>query len=212
MSARSTHQTRDGATSPPREVRARFRATSRVQPANAADEELIASLATGDEIALGQLYDRFGGIAYGLAKRIVRDGALAEEAVQEAFLSVWRSAGRFDETRGSARSWVLMLVHRRAVDLVKRQARHPEAPLEVAPEPAGSAAAEEADLRAERRRVQAALEALPPAQRRVIELGYYGGFSQSEIGRHLDAPLGTIKSRMSAGLSTLRDILSDSTA
>ena len=207
MSARSLEGARNGATYALQGVRAKFRSTGRVAPAAITDEELISSLATGDELALGALYDRLGGLAYGLAKRVVRDSGLAEEAVQEAFLAVWRSAARFDEVRGSARGWVLMLVHRRAVDLVRREALRPDLPLEAAPESGGASAAEEAHVRAEQRRVRTALEALPPAQRRVLELAYYGGNSQSEIARLLDVPLGTIKSRMFAGLSTLRDLL-----
>ncbi len=205
--APSLDEARNGGTSAAEGVRARLPSAGRVEPAAVTDQELIASLATGDELALGQLYDRFGGAAYGLARRIVRDGGLAEDAVQEAFLSVWRSAAQFDETRGSARGWVLMLVHRRAVDLVKRRTRRPEAPIEAAPEPAGATTAEEADVRAERRRVLTALAALPAAQRRSIELAYYGGYSQSEIASRLGAPLGTIKSRMFVGLSTLRNLL-----
>jgi RNA polymerase sigma-70 factor (ECF subfamily) len=188
-------------------VRARFSTTDGAEPAAVTDEQLIDSLAAGDELALGALYDRLGGLAYGLARRVARDSALAEEAVQEAFLAVWRSAGRFDERRGSARGWVMTLVHRRAVDLVRREALRCDVPLEAAPEPAGSSAAEEVDVRAERRRVRTALEALPTAQRRVIELAYYGGCTQSEIARLLDVPLGTIKSRMFVGLLTLRDSL-----
>ena len=87
------------------------------------DHDLLAACAEGDEQALGSLYDRFGKVAYGLALRVLRDAALAEDAVQEAFLAVWRQAARFDRSRGTASTWILMLVHRRAVDLVRSQAR-----------------------------------------------------------------------------------------
>ncbi len=87
------------------------------------DDDLLAACAEGDEQALGSLYDRYGTVAYGLALRVLRDSALAEDAVQEAFLAVWRQAAKFDRSRGRASTWILTLVHRRAVDLVRRQAR-----------------------------------------------------------------------------------------
>src|SRR5690242_12947271 len=116
-------------------------------------EQLLASIAEGDERALAELYDRFGGVAYGLARRVARDPALAEEAVQDAFLSVWRSAAQFDRRRGSARGWLLMLVHRRAVDLVKPAARRSlaEVPTPEPPEQGGPSTADAAEVRAERR-------------------------------------------------------------
>jgi RNA polymerase sigma-70 factor, ECF subfamily len=182
------------------------RVASGAQPA-LTDEALIGSIAVGDERALRQLYDRFGAVAYGLALRVVRDPGLAEDAVQDAFLSAWRSASRFDGERGSARTWLLTLVHRRAVDLVKRAARRREEPIKAPPESVTASTAEAADLRAERRRVRTALDSLPARQRQTIELAYYGGYSQSQIAGLLSLPLGTIKSRMFAGLSRLRDLL-----
>ena len=187
------------------QVRTKVRSTNGARPA-LDDEALIGSIAAGDELALGQLYDRFGAVAYALALRVARDPGLAEEAVQDAFLSVWRSASRFDGERGSARTWLLMLVHRRAVDLVRRAARRGEKPMQAPPEGAAASTAE-ADVRAERRRVRTALDSLPARQRQAIELAYYGGYSQSQIAEHLSLPLGTIKSRMFAGLSRLRDLL-----
>lgn len=171
------------------------------------DEALIRSIAVGDELALGELYDRFGTAAYRLALRVVRDPGLAEEAVQDAFLSVWRSASKFDGKRGAARSWLLMLVHRRAVDLVKRAVVRREDPVEELPESVGPSTADAAHLRDERRRVRAALDSLPAKQRKTLELAYYGGYSQSEIAEHLRLPLGTVKSRMFAGLSRLAELL-----
>jgi DNA-directed RNA polymerase specialized sigma24 family protein len=93
------------------------------QWASCSDNELMAAMATGEEAALGELYDRFGRVAYWLALRIVCDRSLADDVVQEAFLSVWRAAGSFDSRRGATRSWLLMLVHRRAVDLLRRNGR-----------------------------------------------------------------------------------------
>ena len=173
------------------------------------DEAVLARAAAGDETALGELYDRFGGVAYGLALRVLRDRSLAEDAVQEAFLAVWRQAGRYSAGRGSARTWILTLVHRRAVDLVRRQERQPTAvpdPEPAAAEPQGGAD-EAAVAREERARVQAALAQLPADQRVVLELAYYGGLTQSELAARLGEPIGTIKSRMFHGLRRLRTIL-----
>jgi RNA polymerase sigma factor (sigma-70 family) len=176
------------------------------------DEALLALVSRGDDAALGQLYDRYGRIAYGLALRIVRDRALAEDAVQEGFLAVWRSAGTFRAEHGKPSTWILTLVHRRAVDLVRREERRRADPIdEVAQhDPAGSEATdEEAWLRAQRQVVQEALRKLPPDQREAIELAYYGGFTQSELAERLGQPLGTIKSRMFAGLRRLRELLAE---
>jgi RNA polymerase sigma-70 factor, ECF subfamily len=171
------------------------------------DEELLARVARGDEGALAELYDRFSRVTYGLAVRVLRDRALAEDAVQEAFLAVWRTAASFDARRGSASTWVLTLVHRRAVDLVRREERRRGDPLDDAPVASGEATDETAEVREQRRAVQAALAKLPTDQREALELAYYGGLSQSELAEKLGVPLGTVKSRMFAGLSKLRDLL-----
>jgi len=171
------------------------------------EEALLARVARGDEAALGEVYDAFGRIAYGLALRIIRDERLAEDAVQEAFLAVWRQAASFDAARASARTWVLTLVHRRAVDLVRREERRRADVLEPETEPSGGSAADDAELRSRRMQIQGALAQLPDDQRRPIELAYYGGLSQSELAERLDVPLGTVKSRMFAGLKRLGELL-----
>ena len=173
------------------------------------DEALLALVSRGEEAALGELYDRYGRIAYGLALRILRDATLAEDAVQEAFLAVWRSAGSFLADRAKASTWILTLVHRRAVDLVRREERRRGDPLESAEPAAGEATDEQAALRAQRRLVQEALRQLPDEQREALELAYYGGYTQSELAERLGQPLGTIKSRMFTGLRRLRDLLAD---
>jgi RNA polymerase sigma-70 factor (ECF subfamily) len=187
----------------------------RKQQAHLSDEALVALVARGDDAALGELYDRVGGIAYGLALRVLRDERLAEDAVQEGFLAVWRSAAAFRAERAKASTWILTLVHRRAVDLVRREERRRAEPLtEEMTASAGSATEatdEAAWLRFERERVQAALRELPDVQREALELAYYGGFSQSELAERLGVPLGTIKSRMFAGLARLRELLDEST-
>jgi RNA polymerase sigma-70 factor (ECF subfamily) len=184
----------------------------RRQHAHLSDEALVALVARGDEDALAELYDRVGRIAYGLAFRVLRNEQLAEDAVQEAFLAVWRSAVTFRAERAKASTWILTLVHRRAVDLVRREERRRAEPLEgkVAAGSADESTEEAAWLRFERERVQAALKQLPDNQREALELAYYGGFSQSELADRLGVPLGTIKSRMFAGLARLRELLDDS--
>jgi RNA polymerase sigma factor (sigma-70 family) len=187
----------------------------RKQHAHLSDEALVALVARGDEDALGELYDRVGRIAYGLAMRVLRDDRLAEDAVQEGFLALWRSAAGFRAERAKASTWILTLVHRRAVDLVRREERRRAEPLtdETAARQGGAVEAtdEAAWLRFERERVQAALRQLPDVQREALELAYYGGYSQSELAERLGVPLGTIKSRMFAGLARLRELLDEST-
>lgn len=177
--------------------------------AHLSDEALLALASRGDESALGELYDRYGRVAYGLAVRILRDRALAEDAVQEAFLAVWRSSGTFLAEHGKPSTWILTLVHRRAVDLVRREERRRGEPLDDVARPSGEATDEEAWLRAQRQVVQEALRKLPPDQREAIELAYYGGFTQSELAERLGQPLGTIKSRMFTGLKRLRELLAE---
>ena len=177
--------------------------------AHLSDEALVALIARGEEWALAEVYDRHGRLAYGLALRILRDPALAEDAVQEAFLAVWRSAGRFVAERSKASTWLLTLVHRRAVDLVRREERRRADSIDNVEPPSGEATDEAVWLRFERERVQDALRALPDAQREALELAYYGGFTQSELADRLGLPLGTIKSRMFAGLTRLRELLGD---
>ncbi|MGH2997778.1 MAG: sigma-70 family RNA polymerase sigma factor [Burkholderiales bacterium] len=172
------------------------------------DEALVALVARSEESALGELYDRYGRVAYALALRVLRDGALAEDAVQEAFLAVWKGASRFVPERAKAATWLMTIVHRRAVDLVRREQRRRTEPLERAPNEGEERSAEDsAWLRLERERVQAALGRLPDQQREVLELAYYGGFTQSQLAERLGRPVGTIKSQMFSALSSLRGIL-----
>jgi RNA polymerase sigma-70 factor (ECF subfamily) len=176
--------------------------------ADLSDDDVLALVADGDRRALAELYDRLAGVAYGLARRVLRDEALAEDAVQDAFLQVWRAAGRFESARGSARAWILTLVHRRAVDLVRREQRRRGEPLEPA-DVEDPAATDAPWLRLERERVRRALDKLAPLQRQVLELAYWGGLTQSEIAERLGEPLGTIKSRAFTGLTRLRELLDD---
>jgi RNA polymerase sigma factor (sigma-70 family) len=171
--------------------------------------ELLARCARGDAAALARLYDRHGRVAYGLALRVVRDPALAEDAVQEAFLAVWRTAAGYREERGQASTWILMHVHRKAVDLVRREQRRRAEPLPEATGGIEHGADEEAWSGSRRELVLRALRRLPDEQREVLELAYYGGYTQSELAERLGVPLGTIKSRTFAGLARLRDLLGE---
>ena len=173
------------------------------------DEALIALAARGEEPALAALYDRYGRVAYGLALRVLRDSALAEDAVQDAFLAVWRSAHRYIPERSKPSPWIMTFVHRRAVDLVRREERRRADQLTEADATVGGSVDEDAWLRLERERVQGALRQLPDQQREAIELAYYGGFTQSELAERLGQPLGTIKSRMFTGLTRLRELLTE---
>jgi RNA polymerase sigma-70 factor (ECF subfamily) len=178
--------------------------------AHLSDEAVVALVARSDGEALAELYDRFGRVAYGLALRVLRDERLAEDAVQEGFLAAWRNADRFMPERANAAAWLLTLVHRRAVDLVRREERRRADPLPASAATAPQDSAEQdAWLRFERERVQAALRKLPDQQREALELAYYGGFTQSELAERLGLPLGTIKSRMFTGLRRLRDLLAE---
>jgi RNA polymerase sigma-70 factor (ECF subfamily) len=179
------------------------------QLAHLSDEALVLLAARSEESALAELYDRYGRTAYGLALRILRDKDLAEDAVQEAFLAVWRTASRFVPEKAKASTWILTLAHRRAVDIVRREQRRRTETLDHAPEPAVDGVDEDAFLRLQRERVQTTLRHLPDAQREALELAYYGGLSQSELAERLGQPLGTIKSRMFTGLTRMRELMEE---
>ena len=186
------------------------------------DSALVALAASGDERALGDLYDRYGGMAYSLACAIVSEHADAEEVVADAFAQIWRSASGFDSARGSVAAWVATITRTRALDLVrsrKRRARVLEEAAVVTDEGETLVLAptvEAADRGAEQSETSAivrrSLDELPAAQRRVIELAYFGGFSQSEIAAQLSEPLGTVKTRMRTGLIKLRELLGSQSA
>jgi RNA polymerase sigma-70 factor (ECF subfamily) len=172
------------------------------------DSALIARCAAGDESALAGLYDRYAGVAYGLALRVVRDAALAEDVVQEAFLAVWRGASLFDAGRSKVSTWLLSLVHHKAVDAVRREQARPKPAREEAPERPDDADVARDVVRADdAATVRRALMQLSPAQREVLELAYFGGLTQSELADRLGEPLGTIKSRTHAALGRLRELL-----
>jgi len=173
-----------------------------------ADEDLIPLMAGGDAQAFEVLYERHGTAAYSLAYRMVGSRGLAEDVTQEAFLAIWRSGTRYDRARGSVRTWVLGIVHHRAIDALRRSSVHDRRRVED--ETAGERlpAPERTDVEAARREesatVRAAMGALPSDQAQVIELAYFGGFTHTEIAGMLDLPVGTVKGRMRLGLEKLR--------
>lgn len=178
--------------------------------AHLSDEAVVALVSRSDETALGELYDRYGAVAYALARRIVRNDNLAEDVVQESFLSVWRGASGFVPQRGRASSWLLTLVHRRAVDLVRHEQRRRAESLDgsLVVDPGSERSAEDAAwLRLERKRVQDALARLPDQQRELLELAYFGGLTQTQLAERLGRPLGTIKSQTTTALTRLRELL-----
>ncbi|MGH2499175.1 MAG: sigma-70 family RNA polymerase sigma factor [Candidatus Limnocylindria bacterium] len=172
------------------------------------DEAAMAALAARDLTALATLYDRYGRAAYSLAYRILGEAEAAEDVVHDAFLSAWRGAQGYRRERGNVRGWLLSIAHHRAVDLLRRKTAFRPAPLEAASERAAEEdTARDAVRRVEGANVRAALEALPSAQRRTIELAYFGGYTQSELAALMGVPLGTVKGRMRIGLQKMRRAL-----
>lgn len=173
-----------------------------------ADTDLIRQIATRDEDAFRALVKRYGAAAQGLACRILHQPALAEEATQEAFLAVWLRPDGFDPARGTVRSWLMGVVHHRAVDRTRREQNQRDLTASLAvPSPEDDIADEVAiaiDRPSDRKRVREALERLPHDQREVLELMYFGGLSQSQVATALDIPLGTTKSRTLGGMRRLR--------
>jgi RNA polymerase sigma-70 factor (ECF subfamily) len=173
-----------------------------------ADEDLMALVPRGDAQAFEVIYDRHADPAFSLAYRILGARGPVEEVVQESFLVVWRSGGAYRPDRGSVRTWLLGIVHHRAVDAVRRQAVHQRrrAGDETAAElrPAEELTDVEVTRREEAREVRSALDGLPAEQSRVIELAYFGGFTHTEIADMLKMPIGTVKGRMRLGLEKMR--------
>jgi RNA polymerase sigma-70 factor, ECF subfamily len=178
-----------------------------------ADEDLMAHVQEGDARAFEVIFDRHADAAFSLAYRMCGRRAVAEDVVQEAFLSLWRSGARYDRARGSVRSWVLGVVHNRAIDLFRRDAIRTsrdvsdESAVERMPSPENTEG--EVHRRDDASQVREALQELPEDQRQVIELAYFGGFSHSEIAEQLQLPTGTVKGRMRLGLTKLRVALGD---
>ena len=180
---------------------------------NLADEEVMQLVQGGSPRAFELLYDRHGGAAFSLSYRMVGNRVTAEDITQEAFLSIWRSRLRYDQARGSVRTWVLGIVHNRAIDQLRRGTVHERRRETLDGVEERFEARERTDVEAARREeargVHGALETLPEEQRRTIELAYFGGFSHSQIAEMLGMPVGTVKGRMRLGLEKMRKQLAD---
>jgi RNA polymerase sigma-70 factor, ECF subfamily len=182
-----------------------------------ADEELMPWIGRKDAEAFEVFYDRHGGAAYSLAYRILGERGAAEDCIQEAFISIWRSGGRFDPTRGSVRSWTLSIVRNRAIDQLRSKAgKAPKMTFDddeiIESRPSEELTEEEAMRHETATEVRGALSQLPDEQSKVIQLAYFGGFSQSEIAGMLNVPLGTVKGRMRLGLEKIRGELAEGLA
>jgi len=178
-----------------------------------ADDDLMALVDAGEVRAFEVIFDRHAQRAFSLAYRMCGRRALAEDVVQEAFLSLWRSGARYDPARGSVRSWVLSVVHNRAIDAFRREAAKESRDVRddrlVERTPSLQLTHAEVERRDDAQQVRSALGELPTEQRQVIELAYFGGFTHSQIAQTLGLPAGTVKGRMRLGLTKMRIVLGE---
>lgn len=176
------------------------------------DHDLIRRVAGRDREAFHELYERYSPAAYGMALRVVRQPFLAQEVLHDAFLALWNAPEAFDPTRGPFRTFLLSLVHHRAVDAVRREERLRERERRANPAPPPvedvmDTVVEQVELADRRREVRAAVAGLPPEQREALELMYFRGWTQARIARETGVPIGTVKSRVWAAMRKLRDVL-----
>jgi RNA polymerase sigma-70 factor (ECF subfamily) len=174
---------------------------------------LVELVGQKDAGALEALYERYGRAAYSLARRILTDETLAQDVVQEVFLSLWRDARRFDAGRGTVATYLLSMTHHRAVDVVRREEnlrrwRTSDEGLELEPDPKARVE-DEVEASERRTEVRAALAELPAAQREALLLAYFGGYTQREVAALVGVPLGTVKTRMAAGMRKMKQALQD---
>lgn len=174
------------------------------------DTALLLAVARGDQEAFAELYDRVAGIVYGVVRKVLRDPSQSEEVTQEVLVEVWRTAVRFDPAKGSPRTWILTMAHRRAIDRVRSEQSsrdrtervgHRDRPREF------DEVAEQVELDGEHTQMREALSTLTELQREAVELAYYQGYTYREVADLLDTPLGTVKTRMRDGLIRLRDAM-----
>ena len=178
--------------------------------ADRTDRVQMERLAAGDLGALDSLYDQYGAMAYSIAYRITGDRTAAEDVVQEAFLGAWRNAARYVDARGSVRTWLLSIVHHRAIDAIRRRRPTVELPESESSLPDSLTLPDTwaaVELSLDREAVQAALTTISDVQREAIELAYFGGLTQTEIAQRTGVPLGTVKGRLRLGLQGLRAAL-----
>jgi RNA polymerase sigma-70 factor, ECF subfamily len=184
--------------------------TGQQQARRDADDALMRRILNGDETALGTLYDRYSGLVYSVANRILRDTGAAEEVLQDIFHQIWRTAARFDFERGSLTAWLLVMARSRSIDRLRRRtvptAEDPAEPVNMVLRADFNfeAAAAQNQLMSQ---VRKALEALPEAQRHAMELAYFEGLTQTEIASRTGDPLGTVKTRMRTAVASLKKAL-----
>jgi RNA polymerase sigma-70 factor, ECF subfamily len=176
------------------------------------DRELLRRISKGDEEAFNELYERYARAAYGLASRICGDKDLAEDVVQEAFLSIWRRPASYRPEKGSVAAYVLGAVHHKSVDAVRHEeaVRRREHAAGGSDEASGDDIAEEGWLLVMRDQIRSAVDKLSDVQRQALELAYFDGLTYSEVAQRLEIPLGTAKTRLRDGMIKLRNVLSDS--
>lgn len=182
----------------------------RTFPQDTDDKELLAAVQRREPQALAALYDRYGRISFALAFRIVNDHGIAEDVVQEAFLRLWHQAGSYQASRGTVRSWLLSIVHHRAIDVLRSREHRSERdlPLERAESVPGSTDVwQQVSRSLDREVIHEALASIPAVQREAIELAYFGGYTYTEIAAMMNVPLGTVKSRLRLGLERMRAYL-----
>lgn len=175
------------------------------------DAAILARIAARDPRGVEMLYDRYGGVAFALAYRLLGERGVAEDVVQESFLSIWRQSATYDARRGAVRAWLMTIVHHRAIDHLRtiRAKRSADTVMDDAmPLPAREDTWAEVAQGLEQQRVRAALATLPPEQRQVVDLAYFEGLTHAEIAARVGIPLGTVKGRMRLALGKLRDVLS----
>lgn len=188
----------------------RLSAVPPVAPSELDDPELMTAVARGDEAAFAELYDRMARMVYGVVRKVVRDPSQSDEVTQEVFVEVWRTATRFESERGSVKTWVLTMAHRRAIDRVRSEQASRDRTERVGHRDRVrpfDQVSEDVETRFEHQQVRAALDHLTDLQREAVELAFYGGYTYREVAELLDVPLGTIKTRMRDGLIRLRDAM-----
>ena len=170
-------------------------------------DDLLAQVANGDTGAFSRLYDLTSDMVFGLALRVIKAPALAEEVAQEVYLQLWERAGDFDPNKGKARSWIATVAHRRAVDAVRRSQSARDREDRLAPDAPRDDVADSAIEADEHERIRQGLSALTDLQWEAIRLAYFQGMTYREVAERLDTPLGTVKSRMRDGLLRLRETM-----
>lgn len=189
------------------------RSQASARPRDPADELLVRRICDGDQAALGELYDRYGRPAFSLARRICADDGIAEDVVQEVFLTFWKDPHRYVPDRGAFGTWLLTLVHHKSVDAVRRESTIRRRTVPAADDgaewsaPPGPGADQAALGAVVAGQVREALGQLPAEQRQALALAYYGGYTQREVATITGVPLGTVKSRMFTGVQRLRSVL-----